>query len=106
MVTPASSLNTVEIILVLGQAHQPMAKPTNWNDYAPEQQQAYAQELLASERGQYLIGRALALAIPVLIERGEKSTAEDMELMASALFPTGWSFEVTGTGWTDGIMEI
>lgn len=83
-----------------------MAKATNWNDYTPEQKQAHAQALLASERGQYLLGRALALAIPALIEKGEKSTAEDMEIIASVLFETGWSFEVTGKGWAEGTMEI
>ncbi len=60
-------------------------KPNNWDSMSLHERRDAAGKLLATVRGQYLIGQALAIASRCLHEadhpRREESNAQDMEML-------------------------
>ncbi len=68
-------------------------KPQDWKKWPPRKRKRYAEALLFSPRGHYLVGKALAKAVALMREVPrpfrEQSDIEDMEILLEELFPLG-----------------
>lgn len=67
-------------------------KPDNWNSMTPAERSHFALELFKGKRGPLMIGRALRIASEALRAKKfpEPSDADDMEIIGTTLFETGW----------------
>jgi len=64
-------------------------KPDNWDQLPFEKRREIAKEMFARTRGEFIIGRALAIASEKLKE-SEPSDSQDMEILGEVLFSLGF----------------
>lgn len=71
-------------------------KPTQWNQWSPKRQKAFALYLIEGPRGHYLLAEALYIASRKLKDTAP-SDAQDMELIGKTLFGQYWRVEEIAT---------
>lgn len=74
-------------------------KPNDWNELGKEERRQFANALLRSKRGQFIISQALTIAIKEMNLVGplykEVSSIQDMEILRDELFPIFYLTEKT-----------
>ena len=61
-------------------------KPTEWNTWNQDQKRQYAEDLIFSVRGHFLMNEALSIAAAVLRNQEAVSNAEDLDMIREAMF--------------------
>jgi hypothetical protein len=67
-----------------------MSAPEEWATMSDKEKKLFAQRLVMSERGRYIIGQALAVAVREMTKveppHQEVSNIEDMQIIGSMIF--------------------